>query len=41
MQRDWANGIVHMDLAFLSESDPSLYLATSSNVKYSVQRWGW
>ena len=41
MQRDWARGIVHMDLAFLSESDPSLNLATSSNVKYSVQRWGW
>ena len=40
MQNAWANGIVHMDLAYVTESDPAIHLSTSSNVKYSVQRWG-
>ncbi len=40
MQNAWKNGIVHMDLAYITENDNSLYLSTSSNVKYSVQRWG-
>ena len=39
MQNAWANGIVHMDLAYVTESDPAIHLSTSSNVKYSVQRW--
>lgn len=37
----WANGIVWMDLAFRTESDPSIYSTTSSNTTYSIQRWGW
>ncbi len=41
MQSDWEKGIVHMDLAFVTETDPAISLSTSSNVKYSVQRWGW
>lgn len=41
MQNAWNNGIVHMDLAYITESDPNIYLTTSENVKYSVQRWGW
>ena len=40
MQNAWNNGIVHIDLAYLTETDPALHLSTSSNVKYSVQRWG-
>jgi len=41
MKRAWANGYVWMDLAFKTESDPSIYSTTSSNTTYSVQRWGW
>ena len=41
MRSAWRNGIIHMDLAFKSEKDPSIYLATGSNIKYSVQRWGY
>ena len=40
MKTAWENGIVHMDLAYVTESDPAIHLSTSSNVKYSVQRWG-
>ena len=40
MQKAWSSGIVHMDLAYVTESDPAIHLSTSSNVKYSVQRWG-
>jgi 3D (Asp-Asp-Asp) domain-containing protein len=40
MQNDWKKGIVHMDLAYTTESDPAISLATSSNVNYSVLRWG-
>ena len=40
MQKAWDNGIVHMDLAYVTETDPAIHLTTSSNVKYSVQRWG-
>ena len=40
MKSAWNNGIVHIDLAYLTETDPALHLSTSSNVKYSVQRWG-
>lgn len=41
MRNAWANGTVLMDLAFKSESDPAINLATSSNTKYRVQRWGY
>lgn len=34
-------GIILMDLAFTSEKNPEIYKATGSNIKYSVQRWGW
>ena len=40
MKSAWENGIVHMDLAYVTETDPAIHLSTSSNVKYSVQRWG-
>ena len=40
MKSAWNNGIIHIDLAYLTETDPALHLSTSSNVKYSVQRWG-
>ena len=40
MKTAWENGIVHIDLAYVTESDPAIHLSTSSNVKYSVQRWG-
>ena len=41
MRKAWANGTILMDLAFKSENDPAVHLATSSNTKYSVQRWGY
>ena len=41
MRNAWSKGIVHMDLAFKTENDPKVHLATSSNTKYSVQRWGY
>mgnify|MGYP002526399646 CR=1 FL=1 len=41
MKSDWNKGIVHMDLAFKTENDPAVNLATGSNIKYSVQRWGY
>lgn len=41
MRKAWSKGIVHMDLAFTSETSSKIHKATNSNVKYSVQRWGW
>lgn len=41
MRAAWNNGVVHMDLAFITQKDGSVHSATSSNVKYSVQRRGW
>lgn len=35
------NGLVWMDLAFKTESDPSIYSTTSSNTTYTVLRLGW
>ena len=40
MRKAWRNGVILMDLAFKTETDPAIHLATSSNTKYSVQRWG-
>ena len=44
MRRAWRNqGIVHLDIAFVYESDPGTYDVTVKNngAKFSVQRWGW
>ncbi|MBR3198711.1 MAG: hypothetical protein IKG27_01705 [Bacilli bacterium] len=41
MRKAWRNGIVHIDLAFKTENDPAVNLATGTNIKYSVQRWGY
>lgn len=37
----WANGQVWIDLAFTTESDPEVYLATTNSATFTVQRWGW
>lgn len=42
MRNAWRNeGIVWMDLAFSSQAEALTGGATSSNTKFSVQRWGW
>ena len=41
MRRAWSNGIVHMDLAFISEKSEGIHNVTNKNVEYKVQRWGW
>ena len=41
MRKAWNNGIVHMDLAFNSESNTAIYQATGTNVIFNVKRWGW
>lgn len=42
MRKAWSErGQIWFDLAFKTEKDPEIYKATSSNVKYEVQRWGW
>ena len=41
MRRAWQNGLVWMDLAYTTESDPAIYSTTSKNTTYTVQRWGW
>ncbi len=41
MRRAWQNGLVWMDLAYTTESDPEIYSTTSNNTTYTVQRWGW
>lgn len=41
VRRAWANGIVWMDLAFKTESDPAIYSATGNDITYTVQRLGW
>lgn len=33
--------LVHVDIAYETEQDPTVYLATSKNAKFKVQRWGW
>lgn len=34
-------GLVHIDIAHVTEKDPIVYQATSKNAEFSVQRWGW
>ena len=41
MKSAWEKGIVHMDLAFVSQKTGAVHSATGSNIKYNVQRWGW
>lgn len=41
MRKAFEKGIILMDLAFVTEQNPEIFKATSSNIKYSVQRWGW
>ena len=37
----YKNGIIHMDLAFISETSSGIHQVTNSNVEYNVKRWGW
>lgn len=37
----YKNGIIHMDLAFVSETSSGIHNVTNSNVEYNVKRWGW
>ncbi|HHW68998.1 MAG TPA: hypothetical protein GX747_01475 [Tenericutes bacterium] len=43
MRKAYRNGIIHMDLAYSTETDQAVYKATnkSGNVVFNVQRWGW
>ena len=41
MRKAWSQGIVWFDLAFSSEADATVGMATNKNTKFSVQRWGW
>ena len=41
MRNAWKQGTVWMDLAFKSQAEAKVGGATSSNTKFSVQRWGW
>lgn len=42
MRNAWRNeGMVWMDLAYTSQKEALTAGATSSNTKFSVQRWGW
>ncbi len=41
MRNAWSEGVVWMDLAFSSQAEARTGGATSSNTKFSVQRWGW
>ena len=41
MRNAWARGVVHMDLAYKTESDPAIHLATSNNASFNIQRWGY
>ena len=44
MRRAWRNeGIAHLDIAFVTQTDPEVYSVTAKNnsAKFSVQRWGW
>lgn len=41
MRKAWKEGVVWMDLAYSSQEEALTAGATSSNTKFSVQRWGW
>lgn len=41
MRSAWNNGIVHMDLAFVTQKNNEINLSTTNKAKYEVLRWGW
>lgn len=44
MRRNWEfYGLIHLDVAFVTEKDPAVYSMTASNqsAKFEVKRWGW
>ncbi len=42
MRKNFANGIIHFDVAYMTEDDPELPKITNkTGVSYNVQRWGW
>lgn len=41
MKKAIEKGIIHMDLAFITETSNEINKVTGNNIKYSVQRWGW
>ncbi len=42
MRKNLEKGIIHFDVAYLTEEDPELPKITNMNsVNYNVQRWGW
>lgn len=44
MRKNWElYGLIHLDVAFVTEKDPAVYSMTASNqsAKFEVQRWGW
>lgn len=44
MRKNWElYGLIHLDVAFVTEKDPAVYsmTATNSSAKFEVQRWGW
>lgn len=44
MRKNWEEyGLIHIDVAFISEKDPNVYSMTASNqsAKFNVERWGW
>jgi len=41
MRKAWAKGEIHMDLAYITEKNSSVYLSTTKNANYEVLRWGW
>lgn len=44
MRKNWElYGLIHLDVAFVTESDPAVYSMTASHqtAKFEVKRWGW
>ena len=44
MRKNWElYGLIHLDVAFVTEKDPAVYSMTASNqsAKFQVKRWGW
>ena len=44
MRKNWElYGLIHLDVAFVTEKDPKVYSMTASHrsAKFEVKRWGW
>lgn len=42
MRSNWDKyRLVHIDIAYETQQDKTVYLATSKKAEFSVQRWGW